>query len=295
MRTLFFLGICFFVIACQPKKTEENQRTQAKETSIKALSYDLQHPVKVSELPKALKEISGITYVKDGQLAAINDEQGDLFLFDYRTGKVTDQRIWGQPGDYEDIAYLDGLFYVLRSDATLFKFSLDQTYQPGGTIVGGKRELKSQQLSLPGDKNEVEGLCYDPRTKWFFIAAKETKGKPHHYVYFYDPQRQASWTGIILRKANFEEEAGLSGKEVEFKPSAIAVHPKTQHVYILAANGHKLLVMNRQGGRFVSVEKLDPTVFEQPEGLCFAPDGTLFISGEGKKSSGKIWQFAERQ
>ncbi len=281
--------------ACQsPKKEKKTKETVAVQAhTLKPLDYDLQHPVKVSSLPPVLKEISGITYVKPGQLAAINDEQGDLFLINYQTGKMTEQRIWGNAGDYEDIVYHEGKFYVLRSDGQLFIFTLDQTYLPGGVISGESKSMRTFNLQLPG-QNEVEGLTFDSKTGWFFVAAKETKkAKDERYVYFYDPQKNASWKGIVLRKKSFEE-VGLTGKDTEFKPSAIATHPQTKEVYILASVGHKLLVLDRKGGNFVAIEKLDPKVFEQPEGLCFAPDGTLFLSSEGKKGPGKIWEFKPR-
>lgn len=295
MRSIFVFLLMAAAGACQSKKQE--QTASASAPALSPLAYDLAHPSRTFPLPASLKEISGITYVKDGQLACINDEDGDLFLFDYKSGKVTDRRMWGTPGDYEDLAYVDNTFYIMRSDGKLFVFPLSETIQAGDEDHKTTRSIRSFGLVLPGDKNELEGFCFDPKTKWFFVAAKNTKGgsgKPDtRYVYFYDRARNVSWKGIVLRKQSFEE-LGFTGKDATFNPSGIAVHPLTKHVYILASNGHKLIVLDRKGGQFVSVEKLDPSVFEQPEGICFAPDGTLFLSSEGKKNPGMIWAFKPR-
>ena len=290
------LSCCF--LNCQtaetkqePKKTKVKVVTESR--TLEPLAYDLQSPLQTFKMPASLREISGITFVKAGQLAAINDEEGDLFLIDATTGKVTDRRMWGSKGDYEDLTYHEGKFYVLRSDGRLFVFTLDQTYQPGGFLSDRKTSIQTLTLGLP-DKNELEGLCFDPKTKNFFIAAKETKregvDKDNRYVYFYDPLKKESRRGLVLRKRSFES-VGFTGNDAKFRPSAIAVHPITQDIYILAASGQKLLVLDRKGGNYIHVEKLDPKALEQPEGICFSPDGTLYISSEGKKGPGIIQVF----
>jgi sugar lactone lactonase YvrE len=37
--------------------------------------------------------------------------------------------------------------------------------------------------------------------------------------------------------------------------------------------------------------RLNRKLFPQPEGICFSPDGKLFISTEGKGQPGKIMLF----
>jgi uncharacterized protein YjiK len=48
--------------------------------------------------------------------------------------------------------------------------------------------------------------------------------------------------------------------------------------------------MNRSGKTLSSVA-LDPKLLRQPEGICFSPEGTLFIASEGDGKKGYLLQF----
>ena len=66
-----------------------------------------------------------------------------------------------------------------------------------------------------------------------------------------------------------------------FKPSAIAVHPNNEHIYLLSAVGESLLVVNRSGN-IVFLKRLDRSIFPQPEGIIFDQQDRLFISTEAQ-------------
>ena len=78
-----------------------------------------------------------------------------------------------------------------------------------------------------------------------------------------------------------------------FKPSGIAVHPKTGQTFIIASDGKKLLVLSEKGQKEALIS-LNPKTYRQPEGICFSPDGDLFISSEGKDGDGYILRFVSR-
>jgi uncharacterized protein YjiK len=79
--------------------------------------------------------------------------------------------------------------------------------------------------------------------------------------------------------------------DVSFRPSAVAIHPITHHVYLLASVGKMLIAMDWQG-KFLHIHHLDSHLFKQPEGMCFAPDGTLFIANEAKGGKANVLSFA---
>ena len=81
--------------------------------------------------------------------------------------------------------------------------------------------------------------------------------------------------------------------DFSFSPSGIAIHPVTGHLYIPSSVGKLLLILSPQG-RVLHIEKLSKEVHAQPEGICFAADGALYISNEGKGGKGNIHRFSYR-
>ena len=280
--------------ACHASSDKKEQKIANPALALQPLGYDLARPAAAWPMPPALREISGLAYLRPGVLAAVQDEQGDVFLLNARTGSLKEHRIFGPPGDYEDLTLYEGRLLVLRSDGTLFDFRPEAAFLSGGA-TGQGRSLKSWKIGAAGE-NDFEGLCFDARTGWLMVAAKTTKGdekdKTHRHIYFTDPATHRTWRGAVVREKDLET-YGFTGKDATFKPSAIAVHPQTEHVFVLAAEGHKLLEMDRRGGRFISITRLDPEQFYKPEGLCFSPEGELFVASEGPKKGGKgmVYRF----
>ena len=285
----FFPVLLAVAIACQPGNSRREQAANDA-PALQPLPYDLARPTARFELPKALREVSGLTFYRNNQLACVQDEDGDLFLFDVEAGKVTERLHFGPAGDYEGVEFANETFYVLRSDGLIFVIRPGaDTFQPGGVLFDGTRDVATIVPGLPPD-SDVEGLGYDSRTKRLLIALKETPGEEKRYVYFYDFGKKVAWKGLVPQKLDLE--ANLTGKEALLKPSGVAVHPKTGEMYVLAADGAKLLVLDRLG-IVRTVARLDPDTFRQPEGICFAPDGTLFIASEGRGGKGYLLKFAE--
>lgn len=298
LRITFCLALMLAVAACQSgtQPDTETPQSRAEPVTLRPLGYDLKTPKAVFDLPSSLREISGITYFRDGLLAAVQDERGDLFILDSRTGKVREQRVFGPNADYEDLVYVDDRFYVLQSNGRVLTFRYDETFAPGGVLLGGERSSRVLKIGVPEGSN-VEGLGYDKKTDRLLLAIKEIKDAEEpekRYVYFYDFGRKASWKGIVLSPMKFRQEARLTGEAAVFNPSAVAVHPRTNEVFLLSSDGHKLLRIDRMG-IIRSVAWIDATTFPQPEGLCFGPDGTLYLTSEGKKGAqpGRLAVFEE--
>jgi DNA-binding beta-propeller fold protein YncE len=80
----------------------------------------------------------------------------------------------------------------------------------------------------------------------------------------------------------------------EFKPSAAGINPMTGKLFIVASVGKALVIATRDG-KIEQVYKLDPVLYNQPEGLTFAPNGDLYISNEGGEGTGTILKFNYRK
>ncbi len=273
MNRLFF-GILLLLAGCGPSsKKNEKTETSASASDFK-LPYRLTTPNENYTLPKELKEISGLTYYKDEKLLCVQDEEAVVYVFDTKTGKVVQNFGFGGYGDFEGIEYVDGQVHVLESNGNLFQFEPEST------------QIEKTKTDLP-KKTEVEGLGYDPKIKRLLIAVKNGKGSSDKAVYSFDLLNRAVYKEMSL---NDEQLKGAGIDPKTFKPSGIAVHPITGEWYMLTSAGKRLLITNQKANIIYS-EPLDPKAFRQPEGICFAPNGDLYISSEGDGGKGYILKF----
>lgn len=270
---IYFLLVVCLLSACNAKKTQDTQTEKPSESQI--IPYDLKTPAKRFTLPAELREISGLSYYKPNQLLCVQDEVAVAYLYDLKKEQIADSSVFGNYGDFEGIEWVKNEIYILKSNGDLYHF---EPFSKSIARIPG---------NLP-DKTEVEGLAYDPESDRLMIAVKEGGKKTDKVVYMYDLKSKVLYQGLILKDKALEE-AGIDAKK--FKPSGLAVHPKTGELYFLTSVGKRLVVVNRKG-RIVASEALDPKLFRQPEGICFAPDGTLYIASEGDGKAGYILSFA---
>ena len=281
---LYCLTGISFLFACQP---EGKDQTKVEVLQEPIAGYYWGSPVKRYFMPYELDEISGLAYYRKDLLASVQDEDGKLFIFDLKEGKVVQRVKFGNSGDYEGVAMINKNFVVVRSDGKLFQFGLKG---------GATREISTSPLS---PRNDIEGLTYDKDTKQLLLACKEKAGLDNNdlkgkSIYAFDIE-----TNALLRKPRFVitskdlelflKNKGRDGKVKRFKPSAVDIHPKTGQIFVIASAGSMVAILEPDGS-IAEVVSLSRKLFKQPEGICFAPDGTLYISSEG--SPGYILEFA---
>ena len=84
----------------------------------------------------------------------------------------------------------------------------------------------------------------------------------------------------------------IADEKLEFNPSAIAVHPVTHDIYLLSTRDNKCMAVYSHQGILKAFQYIDAELMPQPEGICFSPDGKLYISSEGKKGEpGNLFEF----
>ncbi len=198
-----------------------------------------------------------------------------MYVYDTQKKNVVKDFGFGGYGDFEGIEYINDEVYVLESNGSLFRFA------PESAQIGRTK------TDLPA-KTEVEGLGYNPKTKRLLIAVKNGKGSSDKAVYSFDLLNRTVYKDMSLNDAQLKA-AGIDPKT--YKPSGIAVHPITGEWYMLTSAGKRLLITSRQA-KIIYSEPLDPTLFRQPEGICFAPNGDLFIASEGDGKKGYILKFS---
>lgn len=249
------------------------------------LPYRLDKPDDTYKLPKKLTEISGLTYYRNGQLLCVQDEEAVVYVVDTQTGKLAGNFSFGGYGDFEGIEYVNGEVYVLESNGNLFRFAPPTSLDAIETNVAS--QIKRTKTDLP-KKTEVEGLGYDPKTKRLLLAVKEGgDSSGDNTVYSFDLLNRVVFKDMQLSDEQLKQ-AGISPKD--WKPSGMAVHPLTGEWYMLSSVGKRLLITSRQA-KIIHSEPLDPALFRQPEGICFAPNGDLYVASEGDGKKGYILKF----
>lgn len=292
MKNIIY-GCCFFIVmqlvtACG---------TYADHPELPYRSYyDMTKPDQVISLPDELLEVSGLSAVAAHQLACVQDEKGVIFFYDLQDKKVREQITFGPDGDYEGITRADSTWLVLRSDGLLFEINAH----------GEKPVVKTHTLDV--STKDHEGLYYDSTTNSLFMAAKSSWKKEQteediRVIYRFDRStyqlREESFL-FIYRKDIYEfaskndipipQRINKKGKVkkggASFKPSAIALHPVTGHLFILSASDQGLLIVDRQGN-IQDYFPLDPALFNKPEGIAFTENGDMYMANEGEKDGSK--------
>jgi uncharacterized protein YjiK len=246
--------------------------------------YDIKKP-DLRELGKSVNEISGLTFnLDDSSLLAISDSKRKIFQLDLKKEKLKDyaEKIYTQ-SDFEDLVKIDTTIYVLISDGTIIGMPL-QVADSSRTVV---------YPSPFEGKNDFETLYYDPEANGLVTICKECeseKGQQRRTAYRFDLTTKTFDTSVFYTISTKDVKAAVKNDDAEFRPSAAAIHPIEKRLYILASAG-QLLIITDLKGKVVEVYSLNPDLYPQAEGIAFNPDGTMYISNEGKFGSPTLLIF----
>jgi hypothetical protein len=275
-------------VAAASSKGPDSPSVQKDKAVIK---YDINKPNHTWVLPAPLVEVSGNTWVDASHLVLIEDLHPDLYVIKLEAKTATLEKTVRfdstnkEKIDIEDVTFVDNTIYALWSHGILFKI---RNWQSTPTIERINTGLSKE--------NNTEGLCFDPVSKKLLIACKDDAGVPDEKksakaVYQFDPDQAKLLTPpfMLLHKKDFE---AIAGEKLSFNPSAIAVHPVTHDIYILSTRDNKGLAIFSYQGMLKSYQPIEKTLMPQPEGICFSPEGKLYISSEGKQGEpGNLFEF----
>ena len=291
-----FIFSIFILISCKSNTQKETSKTHVKENtdtvsnSKTSFKYDLKKPTHSWVLPPELVEVSGNAWIDKDHLILIEDLHPNLYYvkFDEKTATLektvpfveTDK----EKVDIEDVTIVDNVVYALWSHGALFKI----------TDWQNKPQVEKIKTGLSKDNN-TEGLCFDPVTKQFLISCKDSSGTGEDYsakaVYSFNIE-QSKLSEKPFMTIHPKDFKSITGNDLSFNPSAIAIHPITNDIYILTTRDNKGLAVFTHDGVLKSYQSIDKDLMEQPEGICFNPMGKLIISSQGKKGDpGNLFEF----
>jgi hypothetical protein len=244
------------------------------------------------ELGKVLNEISGLAYNRDSStLLAISDSKNKIFSIDLKKGKLSDyaEKFYAaneQP-DYEDLVKLGDTVYVLVSNGTIV------------AVPKGARDTTGTRVyPFPSDKkNDFESLYFDSTVNSLILLCKNCvheKGENFKTAFRFDLKTYSFDSTAFYTIDEKELKALVKNDDAKFRPSAAAIHPYNKRLYILASAGN-LMVVTDTRGKVIEAYQLNPDYHPQAEGIAFAPDGTMYISNEGKYGVATLQIFSFRQ
>ena len=299
--SLSILTVLTFYSSCAQKTVEPKMIYELEEGY--KFPYSIYRAERKFELKQELREISGLAYYNDHSLLCVNDEKGTIYKYHLEKKEISKKYQFDKSGDYEGIEVVGNQVYVLRSDGAIF--AVDHFK---------KKSIESKKIkTFLNAGNDTEGLAYDSKTNSLLVACKGSpgdsrkfKGKRAIYAYQLDKNKLSHRPKYLIDQEEIRKTLEFNGYsnfsvklleninpaegDVTFQPSAIAVHPITNNLYVIGSVGKLLVVLNPKG-KLLAIVKLKRKLFRQPEGICFAPDGRMFISNEGKGSKANIYEF----
>jgi len=305
------LIILFYTLFCLVfgLRAQDDDRTIMFVAASYNFPYDLLHVDKKVELPSKLREISGLGLIDQERFAAVQDEKGNIYIVDFRSGEIEHKIDFAGDGDYEGITLVGDDAWVLKSNGDLYRVKdfLDEE----------KIKITKYETDL-SKKNDLEGLAYDKENNRLLIAAKghpyidDESGKHKKAIYQFDLEEKKLKSRPLYiidleeikyyKKYNTMTRLGIdllatldkSKGDVTFQPSDLAIHPFSGNIYLIGTVGDLLIVLHPQGEMLALIE-LDDRLFNQPEGICFGPRAELYISNEAGERRATILKFERKK
>ena len=229
------------------------------------------------ELPRALREISGLAVTSDGRLLAHNDEVGVVFEIDYRDQSIVKEFELADMAspvadDFEGIAVADGRIYLVTSSGRL--------YESREGAAGESVRFRVHDTSV-GLACEIEGLAYDADGRELMLMCKDARsavlaGQVAMFRWSVDQERVNADSPTVMRVADFARHIGSSG----YRPSGIERHPMSGNHFVVAARPGAIAEVT-PAGEVLAVRRFAAEWHRQVEGIAFAADGALIIADEG--------------
>jgi uncharacterized protein YjiK len=247
--------------------------------------YNIEKPAEV-QLGKVLNEISGLSFYPPAKsFLTVADDKEKVIEIRLKDGKLRDVsgKVLEKKGDPEDLVYLDSIVYVLLSRGVLQIFP-----------YGAQDTSDVQNVSLAlGGENDFETAYYDSSANGVIIMCKNCeheRGQNLRTAYRLDLDTKVFDSIPFFTIQISEIENLLKDKTVKFDPSAAAINPIDNRLYILSSAGH-LLVITDTRGKVLEAYNLNPDKYPQPEGISFAPNGHMYISNEAKYGTPTLLSF----
>ncbi len=252
--------------------------------------FDLIHPESVMSLPMGINAFTDFVIMDSTHLICLDDQIGGVLVYDLISNKSQGYLPTGIDSKITEVTKIDST--IILVDEKMDLHFLLPPYDSSSITTESLRE-KSWISS---------GMCLHEQTKrLFFVAESDIENEvQNHLIYTFNlNQRKLSERPLFEIKPEDIELFAISnnislpsnrlddhGDTVEFfsfKPDVIAVHPKTNDIYVLSCVDRSLAVYN-QFGQVVNFTTLSQELFSQPKAMTFFPNGDLLLTNSDLKN-----------
>jgi uncharacterized protein YjiK len=268
------------LVGCDSRAAEDSGQL-----TLLGRSYDTGDIVQY-QLPKPLREISGLDLMDNGELLAHNDERAVVYRLDHSKGRILGSfRLGREPvrADFEGIASIGQRVFLITSTGALYetRFPLFDDERETALIVPYQR----YQVGLPC---EIEGLAAVSTTRLLAICKNLNDGDDVLRIYAWHAEDNGyeEVPYLSLDESAFSSllQAGKLKKLKRLRPSGITV-----------ADDGSLLVLGRHGkdpaiieidpdGNVVSLQEFpEKSRHPQPEGIALTREAGLVVADEGAR------------
>lgn len=212
-------------------------------------------------------------YPKDTSVFAIKDEDGILYKIYLNRKDVITKWRFDKKKDFEDLVLHDSIFYILISNGDIESIKFGEA----DSVITDKSKFEEGGKTA----NEFEAMYYDDSLQQLVLLCKECDGDGSKTVsaWGYNISTEV-YTSLVYAIDMGPIAKKLGVDKLKLRPSAAAINPVTNELYILSSLSHLIVVTDRKG-KFIDLYELDPGIYTQPEGIAFTMEGDLIISNEG--------------
>ncbi len=252
--------------------------------------FDLVHPENVSNLPMGVNAFTDFVFMDSTHLICLDNQVGGVLVYDVISNKSQGYLSTDIDAKITEVAKIDSTIILVDE-----KMDLHFLLPPYDSTSITTESLK--------DKSWISsGMCLHEQTKrLFFVAETNVENDLQNYsIYSYNlNQRKLNERALFEIKPeeielfaisnniqlpiNRIDEIGDTVQNFTFNPDVIAVHPKTNEIYVLSSADRSLVVYN-QFGQVVNYTVLNEEIYVNPQAMTFYPNGDLLLTNSDLKN-----------
>ena len=283
----FVLATLSFIAAKSLQKVGvDNYYYEKATTFLKEDGYlNLAQSDQISLLPMGIESFSDIAFLDSTILICLQEDKSSLVLFDLSSNQVSTPITINLPNKIIDFSRIDSTI-ILLDDQVQVHFLLppydSSSLVTENDILGNwksaatcihestKRMFILTQNNLEID-NPISNSIYT-----YTISKRKLNEKALFDISISDLEMFAIENNIATPQNKFTDLSD-SLSQLIFNPTAMAIHPKTNEIYILSSENRSIVVFN-QFGEVQDLFFLDEKLVSNPKAMTFHPSGDLLIS-----------------